>query len=445
MHDLIKVIREVNLVPQVGRLISIHDLILEASGCKVQHGELVKIKQATSGVVSYAEVVGLKENKILLMPYGNVNGLCLESTVVPLGSSFSVPVGASLLGRVVNAIAEPLDDKGALLCEEYFPSHGNLINPLDRRPINELFSTGVKAIDIFTPIGKGQRIGIFAGSGVGKSTLLGMITKFSDADVIVIALIGERGREVGDFIHENLGESGIKKSVLVIATAAEPAVMRRQAAFSATAIAEWFRSQNKNVLLIMDSITRFAMAQREIGLSTGEPMGSRGYPSSAFSLLPPLIERAGNLIGRGSITAVYTVLVEGDDFNEPVSDHMRAILDGHIVLDRQIAARGQFPAVDIVNSISRLAKAVLDPHQIKVGDSLRAQVQQYEQSRELIELGIYKNGTSPITDLAIAVKDKVVELLIQKDNLGSVNNDSWMLAEDVFKDLESLRSGSRKI
>jgi flagellum-specific ATP synthase len=438
---LSKVIKDSNLITQAGRLTSVHGMVVEATGCKVQHGELVKIKQATSGQSSFAEVVGLRENKILLMPFGSIDGLCLDSTVVPLGSCFSVPVGAGLLGRVINALGEPLDDKGAITSDCSFPSHGQLINPLKRDKISELLSTGVKAIDIFTPIGKGQRIGIFAGSGVGKSTLLGMIAKFSEADIIVIALIGERGREVGDFIRNNLGVEGLKRAVLVVATAAEPAVMRRQAAFSATAIAEWFRTQNKNVLLIMDSITRFAMAQREIGLSIGEPMGSRGYPSSSITLLPPLIERAGNLTGQGSISAVYTVLVEGDDFNEPISDHMRAILDGHIILDRQIATRGQFPAIDILNSISRLGKSISTAQQSTIAASLKSQVQHYEQSRELIDLGLYKPGTSLTTDVAIEIKSKITDLLSQSDTEASANKDSWASAEQIYQHLGTLKNG----
>lgn len=436
---LSSVIKDTNLVLEVGHLTSVHGLILEASGCKVKHGELVKIKQPSSGRSTYAEVVGLRENKILLMPYASIDGLCLDSTVVPLGHCFSVPVGFSLLGRVIDALGEPLDDKGAINPEASVSSHAESINPLKREPINELFASGVKAIDIFTPIGRGQRVGIFAGSGVGKSTLLGMIAKFSSADIIVIALIGERGREVGDFIRDNLGEEGLRKAVLVVATAAEPAVMRRQAAFSATAIAEWFRAQNKNVLLIMDSITRFAMAQREIGLSIGEQIGSRGYPSSAIALLPPLVERAGNIAGQGSISAVYTVLVEGDDFNEPISDHMRAVLDGHIILDRDIAARGQFPAIDILNSISRLAKAISTSEQYDTAVKLKAQIQHYEQSRELIELGLYKEGASAKTDIAIKIKDKIVDLLSQSDKKSCSNKAAWDIAQGLSHELEGLK------
>lgn len=414
--DYIDLVRRANLVPQLGRLTSVHGIVLEASGCKVQHGELVKITHARTGMVSYAEVVGLKEHRIYLMPYGSVEGLCLDSTVVPLGTSFQVPVGEQLLGRVINALGEPIDDKGIIKTEQQLPSQGADINPLSREPITEVLSTGVKAIDVFIPLGRGQRIGIFAGSGVGKSTLLGMIAKFSQADVIVIALIGERGREVGDFIRNNLGDEGLKRSVLVVATAAESPVMRRQAAYTATAIAEWFRGQNKNVLLIMDSITRFVMAQREIAISIGEPHGARGYPSSALASLPPLAERAGNIFNQGSVSAVYTVLVEGDDFNEPISDHMRSILDGHIMLDRGLVARSHFPSIDILGSISRLAKSVLSKEQLNSANKIRELVAHYEESKELIDLGLYTKGSNKVTDLAVQLKDEINSLLKQSDD-----------------------------
>jgi flagellum-specific ATP synthase len=418
-------IRTANLSPRLGRLTSIHGGIIEATGCKVQLGELVTVTHARTGDASYAEVVGLKANKIFLMSYGSVDGLCLESTITPLGSPFRVPVGEGLLGRIVNAVCEPLDDKGPLSIESYVPSKGVNINPLQRAPITEVISTGIKSIDAFVPLGRGQRLGIFAGSGVGKSTLLGMISKFASADVIVIAMIGERGREVGDFIRENLGAEGLRKAVLVVATAADPAVLRRQAAHSATAIAEWFRARKKNVLLIMDSITRFVMAQREIALSLGEPMGSRGYPPSALALLPPLIERAGNFQNAGSISAVYTVLVEGDDFNEPVADHMRAILDGHILLSRSLVARGHFPAVDILNSISRLSKSVLTKDQCWATAKVREVVSHYEDSKELINMGLYSKGDSAKTDLAISLKSDIDSFLRQPDDQQAEYQRTW--------------------
>jgi flagellum-specific ATP synthase len=393
-----------NLCRRVGRLTAIQGLVLEATGLDVRLGELVDVIPAHGGESVVAEVVGLRSEQVLLMPYGAVEGLSLASEVVARGEAFTVPVGAALLGRVIDATGKPLDDlppaKGLIPTPRFVAP----INPLRRAPIDKPLVTGVKAVDVFIPLGRGQRIGIFAGSGVGKSTLLGMMSKYAEADVIVIALIGERGREVGDFIRESLGPEGLKKAVVVAAAAEQPAVLRRQAAYTATTIAEWFRAQGKHVLLIMDSITRFALAQREIGLSTGEPMGSRGYPPSVFALLPPLMERAGAIIGQGSITGVYTVLVEGDDMNEPVADHMRAILDGHIVLDRAIGARGQWPAIDVLHSISRLAGSLRSNEQKDAVERLRSALGTYQNSADLIELGAYEKGAHPLLDKMIELK-----------------------------------------
>lgn len=393
-----------NLCRRVGRLTAIQGLVLEATGLDVRLGELVDVIPAHGGESVVAEVVGLRSEQVLLMPYGAVEGLSLASEVVARGEAFTVPVGAALLGRVIDATGKPLDDlppaKGLIPTSRFVAP----INPLRRAPIDKPLVTGVKAVDVFIPLGRGQRIGIFAGSGVGKSTLLGMMSKYAEADVIVIALIGERGREVGDFIRESLGPDGLKKAVVVAAAAEQPAVLRRQAAYTATTIAEWFRAQGKHVLLIMDSITRFALAQREIGLSTGEPMGSRGYPPSVFALLPPLMERAGAITGQGSITGVYTVLVEGDDMNEPVADHMRAILDGHIVLDRAIGARGQWPAIDVLHSISRLAGNLRSNEQKDAVERLRGALGTYQNSADLIELGAYEKGAHPLLDKMIELK-----------------------------------------
>lgn len=420
-----RVVDAIQLAPQLGKLIAINGVILEATGCKVQHGELVEIKHARTGRVSLAEVIALKEHCIFLMPYGDIDGLCLDSTVTPTGDVFSVAVGDGLLGRVINPLGEAIDAKGHIKTNDVLTSHGGRINPLERKPITEPVITGIKAIDTFTPLGKGQRIGIFSGSGVGKSTLLGMIAKYSVVDVIVIALIGERGREVGDFIRQNLGDKGLARSVLVIATAAEPAVMRRQAAFTATTIAEWFRGQNKNVLLIMDSITRFVMAQREIALSIGEPMGARGYPSSSLALLPPLVERAGNVQEQGSISAVYTVLVEGDDFNEPISDAMRSILDGHIMLDRQLVARSHYPAIDVLHSISRLSKGLQTKEQQQQVARIRALISAYESARDMIEMGLYVKNANKETDVAILLRNEITAFLTQSEDEFSEKSSTW--------------------
>ncbi len=415
---------------QTGKLTAIHGGVVEASGCDVHQGQLVEIIQAKGGGRIRAEVVGLRDKRILLMPFSDVHGLCLNSAVVPLDASLKVPVGEQLLGRVVDAMGKPLDKEGVLQAECKLSSYGEPINPLDRTPIKEPLSTGVKAIDVFCTLGRGQRIGIMAGSGVGKSTLLGMMAKHTDADVIVIALIGERGREVGDFIRESLGTEGLKRSVVVVASAEQPAVLRRQAAFTATTIAEWFREKNKNVLLIMDSITRFAMAQREIGLSTGEPVGSRGYPSSVFSLLPPLLERGGTLKNKGTITSIYTVLVEGDDINEPVADHMRSILDGHVMLSRELASMGHYPAIDIQNSISRLASGLLNKEEATCTKKLRETLAVYANSRDLIDLGAYEPGRNKQLDNALKVKPDLDNLTTQAPGEVGVWTETW---NDAFK------------
>lgn len=421
---------------QTGRLTAIHGGVLEASGCDVHQGELVEIIQAKGGDARVkAEVVGLRDERILLMPFSSPQGLCLNSTVVPLDRSLNVPVGEGLLGRVIDPMGAPLDDLGELEYEAQASSFSEPINPLARSQIKTVLETGVKAIDVFCSLGVGQRIGIMAGSGVGKSTLLGMMASHTNADVIVIALIGERGREVGDFIRENLGEEGLARAVVVVAAAEQPAVLRRQAAFSATTIAEWFRRKNKNVLLIMDSITRFAMAQREIGLSTGEPIGARGYPSSVFAQLPPLLERGGAIKNQGAITSVYTVLVEGDDLNDPVADHMRSILDGHVVLSRDLASRGHYPAIDIQNSISRLANAILSEERKSIATGLRSAMSLYASSQDLIELGAYEPGRNLVLDEVISMKPQLDAMVTQTPQHSSSLEQSWSIAEKLEKSL----------
>lgn len=428
-------IAQASLCRRAGRLSAIQGMTLQATGLDVKLGELVDILPARGGDAIVAEVVGLRGDQALLMPYAAADGLCLSSQVVARGEAASIPVGDALLGRVLDATCQPLDDKPLPTDLPRKPSFVAPINPLHRVPINKTLETGVKAVDVFIPLGRGQRIGIFAGSGVGKSTLLGMMSQYTDAQVIVIALIGERGREVGDFIRDSLGPAGLQKAVVIAAAAEQPAVLRRQAAYTATTIAEWFRAQGRHVLLIMDSITRFALAQREIGLATGEPMGSRGYPPSVFSLLPPLMERAGALQGQGSITGVYTVLVEGDDMNEPVADHMRAILDGHIMLSRQIASRGLWPAIDVMHSISRLAGALRSPEQKNTVARITTALGTYQQSVDLIELGAYESGSHPLLDRMIMLKPKLDELLMQSPEQHVSVEESWQVAQELAHEL----------
>lgn len=401
-----------NLMRRTGRLLEYNGLVVEANGPDVSLGELCDISTHRRQPVA-AEVVGFREGRVLLMPYGNIHGISFESEIVARGKSLGIPVGNGLLGRVIDAFCNPLDDRGTVHVTGEYPLYREPINPLARSPIDEVLETGVRAVDSLLTLGKGQRIGIFAGSGVGKSTLLGMIARNVKADVAVIALVGERGREVWDFISGALGPAGLARSVVVVATADQPALVRTHAVHAATAIAEYFRDQNKNVLLIMDSITRFAMAHREIGLATGEPPTSRGYPPSTLSILPQVLERAGNLTGRGSITAIYSVLVEGDDMNEPVADHMRALIDGHIVLSRTLASSGHYPAIEITQSVSRLLTSLLSKQDLDCARQVVRLMASYETSRDLIEMGAYRAGTNPELDSAVARMSKIKEFLNQ--------------------------------
>jgi flagellum-specific ATP synthase len=418
-------LRSARLVHDTGRIRAISGLVIEAAGCDVHLGELVEILPARGGPRVLAEAVGLHEDRFQLMPHSATEGLCLQSRIRALGTAFRVPVGAALLGRVLTPMGEPLDAAAPPETTVRVPSLSAPINPLHRLPITHTLETGIRAVDLFTPLGRGQRLGIFSGSGVGKSTLLGMLAKHTRADVIVIALVGERGREVGDFLRHSLGGEGLARAVVIVATAEQPAVVRRQGPYTATAIAEWFRAQGQHVLLIVDSMTRFAMAQREIGLATGEPMGSRGYPPSVFGLMPPLLERAGALEDHGSITAVYTVLVEGDDMNEPVADHMRAILDGHIVLSRDLAARNHYPAIDVLHSISRLAGTLLTAPQRRDSDAVRAALATYAASADLVELGAYQAGSNRALDAAIRIKPDVEALLKQAPDIAERADAAW--------------------
>lgn len=398
----------------VGRVTKVSSLVVESSGPQVFIGELCKIvgrgRQPSNCL---AEVVGLRDRTVLLMPFGETRGIGLDAEVMGTGHSVTVDVGAGLLGRVIDPFGYPLDSRPQEGAGEKVPLRGQHRNPLSRRKISEVFDTGLRPIDTFLPVGKGQRIGIFAGSGVGKSTLLGMIARQSRSDVNVIALIGERGREVGEFLSKVLGPAGLARSVVVVATSDQPALVRELAAHTATAVAEYFCGQGQDVLLIMDSVTRFAMAHREIGLSVGEPATARGYTPSAFAALPRLLERAGSFENCGSITGIYTVLVEGDDLHEPVSDHMRAILDGHIVLSRDLANHGHYPAIDLLKSVSRLATDLWSrPERESVRSALKL-LSIRERYRDMIDIGAYKPGSNPEVDEAIAVYPALERFLSQ--------------------------------
>lgn len=412
MRRYLSAIRKTDFVRRTGRVTQFFGLVVESRGPDVFLGELCEIYSRGQGTPIVAEAVGLKEGNVLLMPYGDVRGVSLGSEVIATGRTAHVPVGRSLLGRVIDAFGNPLDGRPLQTPETEYPLYPSPINPLGRARIEDVLETGVKAIDTMLTLGRGQRMGIFAGSGVGKSTLLGMIARNMNADVNVIALVGERGREVRDFIEENLGPAGLQRSVVVVATSDQPALVRSHAALAATAIAEYFRDHGLHVVLTMDSVTRFAMAQREIGLAIGEPPTARGYTPSVFAILPRLLERGGST-SEGSITAIYTVLVEGDDINDPISDSVRAILDGHIILSRTIATQGHYPAIDILNSTSRLLPDLLNADELKLVQDAIAVMSTYGKSREMVEIGAYRSGTNPKLDNAILLMPEIEQFLRQ--------------------------------
>jgi len=409
-------IQNLNILQRIGAVSEVTGLMVESIGPDAFLGEECEIYNANYGLKVKAEVIALKNNKVMLMPYGDMRGVHLGSEVIATGKSVSVPVGENLLGRVVDAFCNPLDGMEKPDCTINYPLYGERLNPLTRKNIDSILQTGVRVIDTMLTIGKGQRIGIFSGSGVGKSSLIGMISRHMNADVNVIALVGERGREVLDFIEKNLGENGLKKSVLVVATSDQPALHRTHAALTATSIAEYFRDQGLHVVLTMDSLTRYAMALREIGLAVGEPPTSRGYTPSVFANLPRLLERCGTSSSGGSITAFYSVLVEGDDLNDPIADAVRAILDGHIVLDRKIANRNIYPSIDILASVSRLMNDLISADDKTLANKIRTTYSSYTESKDMIELGVYKPGSNATLDYAVNTLPKLQEYFIQSVN-----------------------------
>lgn len=388
-------------------------LVVKAEGLDAFVGEHCEIFSGTQSNPISAEVIGIKEGRILLMPYGHISGISVGSVVIATGRRVEMPVGESLLGRVLDAFGQPLDGKPAPVVHNFYSLYGQKINPLDRPLIKEVLHTGVKVIDGLLTVGRGQRVGIFSGSGVGKSTLLGMIAKGIDADVNIIALVGERGREVADFVQRILGEDGLKKSVVIAATSDENALVRAHAAWGATAIAEYFRDQGKKVVFTMDSVTRFAMAQREIGLAIGEPPTARGYTPSVFSVLPRLLERGGTSLNGGSITAFYTILVEGDDNNEPISDQVRSILDGGIYLSRKLANKRHFPSIDVLQSSSRLINDLVSKSDYEIIRKFIEMLELYDRYQEMVDVGIYKQGANPKLDNVISKLDDINKFLVQ--------------------------------
>lgn len=406
------VIHSVESVKISGKITQIVGLVIESQGPSVNLGDLCYISPRNEGVKIPAEVVGFRQNRVLLMPIGEMQGIGPGCEVFSAHQALKVNVGHHLLGRILDGLGNPMDGKGPLIVDKEYPLHNTPPHPLTRTRIEKKLSVGVRAIDGLMTLGRGQRVGIMAGSGVGKSTLLGMIARNTEADVNVIALVGERGREVREFIERDLGEEGLKRSVVVVATSDQPALVRIKGAMTATAIAEYFRDEGLNVVLMMDSVTRFAMAQREVGLTVGEPPATRGYTPSVFAMLPKLLERSGTG-DKGSITGIYTVLVDGDDMNEPIADAVRSILDGHIVLSRTIAAQNHYPAIDILGSVSRVMLDIVEKEHYTAAQRLRSILATYREAEDLINIGAYASGSNAKIDKAIIAIDSVNAFLQQ--------------------------------
>jgi flagellum-specific ATP synthase len=424
-----------------GRVKQVIGLVIESEGPLVAVGEVCRIQSPRPQTSALAEVVGFRNHHVLLMPLGETQGIHPGSEVISLGRPLQAPVGEALLGRVIDGLGHPLDDRGPVEATLNVPLNLLPPHPLKRQRITRPFSTGVRALDTFVPCGRGQRLGIFAGSGVGKSTLLGMIASRAESDVNVIALIGERGREVREFLEKDLNENGRRKSIVVVATSNQPALARLRGAFLAMAIAEYFREAGRNVLLMMDSVTRFAMAQREIGLAVGEPPATRGYTPSVFSLLPQLLERAGTG-EHGAITGLFTVLVEADDMNDPIADAVRSILDGHLVLTRELATQNHYPAIDVLESVSRLVRDLTTLEQQELAGAAREMLAIYRKNQDLIHIGAYPAGSNVAIDRAIQLHEPLRQFLRQAAHEGFPAQESWGLLARTMAKLNEMRPGT---
>ncbi len=400
------IIQNAELIKLNGKVTDVVGLVIVSSGPNVSLGEVCRVVNRDGKEVCKSEVVGFKDGKVLSIALGEIESISPACEILATGKSFTIPVGEALLGRVIDGLGNPIDGKGPLEVSEFRSIHREPPNPLERERIHAHLQTGVRAIDGLLTVGKGQRIGIFAGSGVGKSVTLGMMARNTNADINVITLLGERGREVREFIEKDLGEEGLKRSVVVVATSDKSALLRKKGAYVGTAIAEYFRDQGKDVLLMMDSVTRFAMAQREIGLTVGEPPTTKGYTPSVFALLPKILERAGNT-DKGSITGFYTVLVDGDDMNEPIADAVRSILDGHVVLSRKLANKGQYPAIDPLQSVSRVMPDIVTADHRKRAMMFNEILATYKEAEDLINIGAYVKGSNPQIDHAL---QKIISL-----------------------------------
>ena len=409
----IHAVRQAKSVEIKGRVVKVVGLIAEAQGLGLSIGSICRIEN-DQGQTILSEVVGFRDNRVLLMPYGDTMGIRPGSRVALVDKNPKAGVGGEYLGRVIDGMGHPIDGLGPIHWDAEYPLYGTPINPMARNPIREAMDVGVRAINGMVTLGRGQRVAIMAGSGVGKSVLMGMMTRHTEADVTIIGMIGERGREVKDFVENNLGEEGIKNAVVIAATSDSPPLVRMRGAYLSTAMAEYFRDQGKNVLLIMDSITRFAMSSRDVGLAAGEPPTTRGYTPSFFVKIPVLLERAGTVKGKGSITGIYTVLVEGDDLNDPVGDTVRSIVDGHIVLSRKLANKGHYPAIDVLESVSRVMRDVSEANHMKARDGLIDIMSSYRSAEDMITIGAYVDGSDPVIDKAKRIMPKINAFLRQE-------------------------------
>ncbi len=431
-------LRSIDLLNVNGRVTQIIGLVIESIGPNCSLGEICVVKSRNGENVCMSEVVGFRNNRVLSMALGDANAVSPGSEIVATGRTLSVHVGDGLLGRVIDGLGKPIDGKGPLLATEVRSVYNAPPSPLERTRICEPITTGIRSIDSLIPCGKGQRVGIFAGSGVGKSVTLGMIAQNTSADVNVIALVGERGREVGEFLERELGPEGLKRSVVVVATSDQAALIRIKAGFMATTIAEYFRDKGMDVMLMMDSVTRMAMAQREVGLAIGEPPTTKGYTPSVFAMLPKILERAGTA-KQGSITGLYTVLVEGDDMNEPVADAVRSILDGHIVLSRRLAAAGHYPAIDVLESVSRVMSAITTQEHRKATHTILDLLATYKEAEDLINIGAYSKGSNPRVDRAIQHIDAIRSFLKQKPDENTTFKESQTKLFEVAQQTQHLK------
>lgn len=429
------ILRNIHLTKDSGKVTEVTGLLIKGFLPGASVGSICAIESPVSSKPLYAEVVGFKDRQVLMMALSEMRGVTLGSKIVLSKSIATVKVSDDLLGRVVDGLGLPIDDGEHLESLKEVPLYAEVVNPLSREPIRKSLDVGVRAINAAITVGRGQRVAIMAGSGVGKSVLMGMMAKQTEADVNVIALIGERGREVREFIENELGPEGMKKTVVVCVTSDQSPLLRMRGAYVATAIAEYFAKNKKNVLLVMDSVTRFAMALREIGLSIGEPPTSRGYTPSVFSTLPKLLERAGNFENSGSITGFYTTLVEGDDMNDPIGDSVRSIVDGHIVLSRHLAHKGHFPAIDVLQSASRVMKAVTSSEHAKMANKMREMLATYKDAEDLINIGAYKAGANPKIDKAVKLYEPINDFLKQR-------TEDYSNMAQCLKQLQNLTAGA---